>query len=670
MYRKKLMRACLTGMMVVSITASNVAPVFAAEPVAETQQAGETMEVSGEINFADEEEGKYIFVPYKENISVDDFGLSLDVVKKYLPEGYELVDPDAEFLIAGGNFVYAEIRKVAVVSATVTINPSEGYFEGYDGATNLENAGLQNTDYKLGFLPKVQANKGYAFTGWKVTNEAGDVIYTLDTSASEIAFPYGVAGHYTVEAVFEKVPVEVSATVTINPVKGSFEGYDGATNLENAGLQDTDYTLGFLPEVKANKGYVWTGWKVTNGAGEVIYTLDTSATEIAFPYGVAGHYTVEAVFDKVNENTTATVVIDPALGYFEGYDGATELSNENLQDTDYTLGFLPTVVANDGYTFTGWEVTNNAGEVVYTLDATATSIVFPVTADDYIVRATFEKNAVASASATVVIDPALGYFEGYDGATELKNENLQEADYTLGFLPTVVAVDGYTFTGWEVTNSAGEVIYRLDTVASSIIFPMKADDYTVRAMFEKNVAAPVSATVMIDPNEGYFEGYDGASTLNNENLQEADYTLGFLPTVVANDGYTFVGWEVTKQSGEVIYTLDTTATSIVFPYGVSEDYYVKAMFEKAEIPEVPETPETPETPNKPETPETPNKPETPETPDKEETGKENGKKEEAKKENKKENSPKTGDETNAAAAALPAGISLAAILALLVKKFK
>ena len=464
------MRACLTGMMVVSITASNVAPVFAAEPVAETQQAGETMEVSGEINFADEEEGKYIFVPYKENISVDDFGLSLDVVKKYLPEGYELVDPDAEFLIAGGNFVYAEVRKVAVVSATVTINPSEGYFEGYDGATNLENAGLQNTDYKLGFLPKVQANKGYAFTGWKVTNEAGDVIYTLDTSASEIAFPYGVAGHYTVEAVFEKVPVEVSATVTINPVKGSFEGYDGATNLENAGLQDTDYTLGFLPEVKANKGYVWTGWKVTNGAGEVIYTLDTSATEIAFPYGVAGHYTVEAVFDKVNENTTATVVIDPALGYFEGYDGATELSNENLQDTDYTLGFLP--------------------------------------------------------------------------------------------------------------------------------------------------------------------------------------------TVVANDGYTFVGWEVTKQSGEVIYTLDTTATSIVFPYGVSEDYYVKAMFEKAEIPEVPETPETPETPNKPE------------TPDKEETGKENGKKEEAKKENKKENSPKTGDETNAAAAALPAGISLAAILALLVKKFK
>lgn len=128
MYRKKLMRACLTGMMVVSITASNVAPVFAAEPVAETQQAGETMEVSGEINFADEEEGKYIFVPYKENISVDDFGLSLDVVKKYLPEGYELVDPDAEFLIAGGNFVYAEVRKSGCSKCNCYYQSKRGLF--------------------------------------------------------------------------------------------------------------------------------------------------------------------------------------------------------------------------------------------------------------------------------------------------------------------------------------------------------------------------------------------------------------------------------------------------------------------------------------------------------------------------------------------------------------
>ena len=81
-----------------------------------------------------------------------------------------------------------------------------------------------------------------------------------------------------------------------------------------------------------------------------------------------------------------------------------------------------------------------------------------------------------------------------------------------------------------------------------------------------------------------------------------------------------------------------------------------------------------EEPEKPD-PEDPNKPEKPEDPDKEDTGKEDtnkkdDKKEDTKKEDKKKTSPKTGDETSAAAAALPAGVSLAAILAVLVKKFK
>lgn len=37
MYRKKLMRACLTGLMVVTVATANVAPVFAAEAPAVTE---------------------------------------------------------------------------------------------------------------------------------------------------------------------------------------------------------------------------------------------------------------------------------------------------------------------------------------------------------------------------------------------------------------------------------------------------------------------------------------------------------------------------------------------------------------------------------------------------------------------------------------------------------
>ena len=76
--------------------------------------------------------------------------------------------------------------------------------------------------------------------------------------------------------------------------------------------------------------------------------------------------------------------------------------------------------------------------------------------------------------------------------------------------------------------------------------------------------------------------------------------------------------------------------------------------------------EEPENPD----PEDPNKPEKPEDTGKEDTNKKDDKKEDTKKEDKKKTSPKTGDETSAAAAALPVGVSLAAILAVLVKKFK
>ena len=68
------------------------------------------------------------------------------------------------------------------------------------------------------------------------------------------------------------------------------------------------------------------------------------------------------------------------------------------------------------------------------------------------------KPEVAVANADVVVDLEKGSFDGYEGTAKLENKNLQEADYTLGYLPTVTAKDGYKWTGWVVTNKAGETI--------------------------------------------------------------------------------------------------------------------------------------------------------------------------------------------------------------------
>ena len=67
--------------------------------------------------------------------------------------------------------------------------------------------------------------------------------------------------------------------------------------------------------------------------------------------------------------------------------------------------------------------------------------------------------------------------------------------------------------------------------------PMAYMELTERAEAVEEVkeekAAVVNANVVVDPEKGEFGGYDGATMLAINNLQEADYTLGFLPTVSA-----------------------------------------------------------------------------------------------------------------------------------------
>lgn len=127
------MRACLTGVMVVSIATANVAPVFAAEPVDTVQTQKETKEkndiVSGKINFRDTENNESIFVEFNDEKVVWDKNIGCDVmpketVEKYLPKGYELVD--GLYTKGGGEklgeyFIYAEVKKIPETK-TVKIN--------------------------------------------------------------------------------------------------------------------------------------------------------------------------------------------------------------------------------------------------------------------------------------------------------------------------------------------------------------------------------------------------------------------------------------------------------------------------------------------------------------------------------------------------------------------
>ena len=511
-----------------------------------------------------------------------------------------------------------------------------------------------------------------------------------DVTDVEVAYGKDKDVNVKVKAIKEeKEARDVIVNFNVAPEEGQFKDPAGAKVVTYTIKEDSaDQFL--VPTVEAKEGYEFTGWLV-NGKEEGFWSADAKTFGITglahFPEGSdTGYIVVTAQFKKAEvakRSVTINVAIDPEKGEFVGRDDKyATITYTDLDEFAEAPILLPEVKANDGYRLAGWTV---EGKESIKLDANATSLGFAGLAHfndgenvGYIsVEPVFEEvkeEKAAVVNANVVVDSEKGEFEGYDGATKLENNNLQEANYALGFLPTVIAKEGYTWTGWEVTNKAGEVVYTLDTNTSSIAFPYGVeDDYTVTATFTENkTTAVVNANVVVDPEKGEFEGYDGATKLENNNLQEANYALGFLPTVTAKKGYTWTGWEVTNKAGEVVYTLDTNTSSIMFPYGVEDDYTVTATFTKDETPVDPVDPVDPTEPTQPTQPATPSTNNTVNnatnnTTDNKKVEKTAAKKAETKNENKK--APKTGDESMPIAYMLTlVGAAVAAIIVLIKRK--
>ena len=559
---------------------------------------------------------------------------------------------------------------------------------------------LDGSQYIVSLTKNGPVGEKATFVATSFTAPEGYELVGGDITDVEVAYGKDKDVNVKVKAIKEeKEARDVIVNFNVAPEEGQFKDPAGAKVVTYTIKEDSaDQFL--VPTVEAKEGYEFTGWLV-NGKEESFWDADAKTFGITglahFPEGDdKGYIVVTAQFKKAEvakRSVTINVAIDPEKGEFVGRDDKyATITYTDLDEFAKAPIDLPEVKANDGYRLAGWTV---EGKESIKLDANATTLGFAGLAHfndgenvGYIsVEPVFEEvkeEKAAVVNANVVVDPEKGEFEGYDGATKLENNNLQEADYTLGFLPTVTAKEGYTWTGWEVTNKAGEVVYnKLDTITSSIAFPYGVeDDYTVTATFTENkTTAVVNANVVVDPEKGEFEGYDGATKLENNNLQEADDTLGFLPTVTAKEGYTWTGWEVTNKAGEVVYTLDTNTSSIVFPKGVEDDYTVTATFTKDETPVDPVDPVDPTEPTQPTEPAQPAKPTQPATPstdntvnnttnnttDNKKVEKTAAKKTETKNENKK--APKTGDESMPIAYMLTlVGAAVAAIIVLIKRK--
>lgn len=360
-----------------------------------------------------------------------------------------------------------------------------------------------------------------------------------------------VKGAYKVEATFKQnTPAETQKTahVTFNvdSEKGTITDPAGAKDV-NYVLDENDGEAHPIPKVEAKKGYEFTGWKI-EGANEGYWDANSTTFYVGglasyAPGSNDGYVTFTAQFKEKEaavKVVNAKVTVAKEKGYFEEYgeDGTHETTNNNLQESNYTLGYLPKVVAKDGYTWTGWKVTNKAGEEVYSnLDTTTSSIAFdPAKADDYTVEATFTQNVKRTVDVAITVDGNKGSFPEYDGSELVSFANLEEDSEQAYELPKVEAKEGYKFIGWRVTNGVDEEVGAWD--ADSKTFGIQGLAHYVEgsnvaylkieAQFaEVETTKVVNATVVTDLKKGYFKGYEGTKELHNEIFRTATTTLNF-----------------------------------------------------------------------------------------------------------------------------------------------
>ena len=559
MYRKKLMRVCLTGVMVVSIATANVAPVFAAEPVEKVETESDSWDrISGEINFRDTDNNESIFVQFN-NEKVEDYRwgddpkdtyevLPAETVKKYLPEGYELVE--GIYSVAGGEtqdsyFVYAEVKKVLVEETQdVKIN----YYDEAAGKQVAEvpvQVSIDTSCVNMAILTRYLP-EGYTLEGSDCIIRDG-YVYVSVAPAEEVQ---NVKINYYDEEAKKQV-AEVPVQVSID------------TSCVNMAILTR-----YLPE-----GYTIEGTDCIIRDGYV-YVSVAPAEEVQ---NVKINY-----YDEDAEKQVAEVPVQVSI------------------DTSCVNMAILTRYMPEGYALVSSDCIIRDGYVYV-------SVKKDVEIREAVLHITFETpNGEVVTTETVTA-------EGADG---------EDAVFRLG-------VDFNLPTGYKLSNDRDQV--------TEIKIPFgSTGGHTM--VVEKGDFSSIVKIQFVDAENNdevvaggdYFVDGDGDGIFHTREITE------WVP-----EGYEL------QEVGDFQVELYKETPLQLSVTKIKEDK--------------PETPD-PEEPNKPEKPETPDQ-EKPEKPNKEDDKKED-------KKDEKKNSPKTGDETNAAAAALPAGVSLAAILAVLVKKFK
>ena len=690
MYRKKLMRACLTGLMVVTVATANVAPVFAADTATNVQAVEEpSAGANVTVKFVDidtnTQVGEDVVRAFNEGTNSYSSLAGLGIV----PAGYHITQV-GDWYAKDGMVLTVNVQKDVKASIiNVRMTWAGNVVAGGDYFVDADGDGIFN----INELPIPEGFVSNQLGDFSVADYANSTLeLTLKkTSASvvNVRFMDGdtfvAGGDYFVDADGDGV-FNVSELPVPEGYKAETVGDFFTKDYADTALQ---VTVDKIAKASIINVQFMDGNKVVAGGdyfvdadGDGIFNLSELPVPEGYELSLAGDQFVKDYVGKTTQLKVKAVKAATMKVVYKDQTTQEVVGEETLtgsrQDADGNYVFDAAVDFNIPF---GYQLA--VDYPVETLKAGETKTTeCLVTARETVLHITFETQdgevvgtkTVSTTSQgadgecwTFMLGTDFDLPEGYklaEGVDQITNIQIPFGS-TGGFTMIVEKEDKSSIVKAQFVDEAGVVLaggdYFVDADGDGIfnvneLTEWLPEGYKPMVLGDFFVADYKDCPLQIKVEK-----------IAKESIVKIQFVDAETDEVVAGGDY-FV-----DADGDGIFNHTEVLEWVPEGYELQEfgDFQVEFYKEtplQLSVTKIAEEPENPD-------PEDPNKPEKPEDPDKENTGKEDtnkkdDKKEDTKKEDKKKTSPKTGDETSAATAALPVGVSLAAILAVLVKKFK
>jgi len=383
---------------------------------------------------------------------------------------------------------------------------SSGYLVLYDtnGATSGAISPKTNVKWTdAGLLPAQPSRPGYTFAGWTVSHNGADPGSAVTASQAY----KDVAANDTTPYITLQAQWTEKSSYT---VKYEMDGGEPA-EADRTGVRWTE--AGLLPAPPTKDGWVFAGWRVTDGGGK------------PFVYAADRYADLADDEDTLEIELTAQWVVSD--GYLVLYDlnGATSAPVPPKTDVKWTdKNLLPAAPTKTGYTFDGWDVTANGTDTDVQNTDEFGDLASNVGVPYIVLQAQWREKG--------------GYTVKYDtdGGTPASIDDMEDVMWTdKDLLPDPPTKTGWSFTGWDVTEGGSKA----GVSAADRYADLADDEWTDE----------ITLTARWLEKTGYIVIYDlngasgGVSPKTGVHWTQDD----LLPAKPSRPGYDFVRWDVTAN---------------------------------------------------------------------------------------------------------------------------